>query len=222
MTPHYAVSAANACVTLAQCELDSIDSGEVVEPGYQDGLRFFGNWNTCHARQADGYYRSPNHAGELPDDKTMERLGNILEKMGYTLEWSDEWSSCDGCGKFIRTEPDCYGWKQYGAMVGECDLHCGDCIAADPDAYLEGCLNNPDTAVGDFVNLVKAGFAHMNEDGSFESGFHPGQTDDPAQVLAEYQKRHPDHDFVFSYEPSQFNVEFEIWGKVKSAESKEH
>jgi len=214
MTPHFAIKAAQSCATIAQTELECIDYGEVVEPGYADGLRFFANWNTRHPRQADGYYRSPAHTGELPDDPTMVRLGNILEKMGCELEWSDEWSRCDDCGKFIRTSPDCYDWKQYGAMVDEGTLLCGDCIAADPDDYLESRLNNPQSAVGDFVDLAEAGFTHMN--GTFENGFHPGQTDDPAEVLADFQEQHPTYEFVFSYEPSQFCVEFKIWGRVKS------
>lgn len=58
------------------------------EPGYDDCAVVVGNWN--------GRYAS--------------RLGNIFEKLGLEIEWSDEWGECEDCYKIVRTEPSGFYW----------------------------------------------------------------------------------------------------------------
>lgn len=41
------------------------------------------------------------------------RLAELLEKLGYATEWSDEWAICDDCARAIRTSPDSHFWKPF-------------------------------------------------------------------------------------------------------------
>ncbi len=55
--------------------------------------------------------------------------------------------------------------------------------------------------------------------GTFENGWHPGQTDDPKKILAEYQAKFPDKEFLFQVpEVGQFDVMFTIWGRDKEVD----
>ena len=53
-------------------------------------------------------------------------LDTILERLGFAVEWSDEWSTCNNCNKAFRTSPDSYCWKPaYKEIDG--DILCLDC-----------------------------------------------------------------------------------------------
>jgi hypothetical protein len=83
---------------------------EYAEPGYTNPKRgiLFANWN-CFPRGID----------------------SLLERYGYEVEWSDEWATCDGCSKAVRTEPDGWDWSpSYEYVEGE-GTYCKDCGAAD-------------------------------------------------------------------------------------------
>jgi hypothetical protein len=81
---------------------------EYAEPGYSqpDKAILFANWN---------YF--------------PRGIDTILENYGFAIEWSDEWSTCEDCGKAVRTNPDCWDWKPSFALVGDCTLLCLDCKA---------------------------------------------------------------------------------------------
>lgn len=168
-------------------------AGEYCEPGYSnEKLALFGNWN--------------NVSKEL-----CAALGEH-----YELEWSDEWINCEICGKYFRSNPNCYQWTMYGAILNECECICGDCIKEDPTEYIESALNNPKTCIQSFIDLETLGFQNMN--GTFENGFHAHMTDDPPTILTEYMAKYPEHEFVFgNLGASQFYVDFEIWGRKKEA-----
>ncbi len=73
-------------------------------------------------------------------------------------------------------------------------------------------INNPKQCSRSFIDLSTLSFTNMN--GTFESGWHPHQTDNPVDILAEYRQRYPGHEFVFgNLQASQFYVTFEIWGR---------
>jgi hypothetical protein len=38
-----------------------------------------------------------------------ERLGKVLGRLGFDLEWSDEWTDCGACGRLVRTQANSYG-----------------------------------------------------------------------------------------------------------------
>lgn len=56
-------------------------------------------------------------------------LDFILERAGYAVEWSDEWSTCESCNGAVRTEPDGYFWEPPYKLVDDCTILCLDCYA---------------------------------------------------------------------------------------------
>ena len=162
--------------------------GEYCEPGYTSELPvLFGNWN------------------HVSDD-----LRRALEEH-FTLDWDDEWTSCDLCGKYFRTTADSYEWTMYGDME---TCTCGDCIKEDPEPFIADLIGNPHRCARDFIDLSALGFTNLND--TFENGWHPHQTDDPTAIMAEYTEKYPDHDLVFgNFSASQFYVTFQIWGRPR-------
>jgi hypothetical protein len=92
-----------------QSEIDNMDyARKYGEPGYDNPKKgiLFANWNS------------------FPRNFDM-----VLEKLGYAVEWSDEWFTCD-CGKAIRTQPDSYCWQpSYKEKHGE--ILCKECALED-------------------------------------------------------------------------------------------
>lgn len=76
---------------------------------------------------AEPGYDQPKNGVLLANWNVLARgLDDILEKMGYAVEWSDEWSFCDNCCKCFRTQPDHLGWEpSYQEIDGE--LLCREC-----------------------------------------------------------------------------------------------
>lgn len=158
------------------------------EPGYTDPKKavLFFNWNEVGRRTCD-----------------------ILERYGYECEWSDEWTTCGGCGKALRTSPDSYSWQpSYFDMDGE--YTCLECT--DIEAYLETLEDNPRRAVNDHINPADYGYVKL--EGDFENGFHPGQNDNPTEIFkrlrAAGHKR-----LLFNIDSvSQFYITFEVFKKA--------
>ena len=165
-----------------------------VEPGYDDKPVALGNWNN------------------IP-----EKVSKALEFMGYEIEWEDEWTSCGGCGKLVRTSPNSYGWSQYFAILNDCELICGDCLKQDPSEYLESIENNPKQCVTIEFDLEAAGYTKW-EDG-FENGLHENMNDNPTEILKDLLVRYPKGKFIFNLdEPSQFYIGFSVWKKNEDIE----
>lgn len=95
----------------ARSEVENMGyAASYAEPGYEQPKRgiLLANWN------------------RLPS-----KLTDVLERAGYSIEWSDEWSVCD-CGKAFRTEPDSHSWTPaYTERDGE--LLCRECAPDDTD-----------------------------------------------------------------------------------------
>lgn len=77
-------------------------------------------------------YAEPGHIqpvkGVLIADwnKLPSEIDKILEKLGYAVEWFDEWTTCSNCNRAMRTSPDCYDWTP--AYTEESDgLYCDEC-----------------------------------------------------------------------------------------------
>ncbi len=218
MTPHYAIKAALHCATdLSRCEVESITMAQISESGMlpddSDPWSAFADWNDKRSRDPSGFHGYGSHAGQKIDT-TMCRLLAILENMDIECEWSDEWTSCDDCGRMVRTEPDGYGWRMFG-YIDDCTLICGHCIYAED--YIESRINNPKSAVNDYlVDLVALGFTRL--DPEYENGMHPGQNDDPVKILETLQNDDPGGEFLFTYSPSQFDVAFTAWRRDKETD----
>ena len=179
---------------------------EYAEPGYStDKGILFANWNpSCGFNvQKAQQKRDP-----------IVRLGRIAEKMGFKCEWEYEWTTCQECGKAVRTSPDCYGWTSHYRIVNECELICLDCL--DWAEYLESIEGNPSHACPPEIDPEQYGYVKYN--GDFETGFHPGQTDDPKKVLAT-MTAHGLKSIVFRIAgKGQFDVTWQAYHKLSPAE----
>lgn len=173
----------------AEDELDNMNAAkQYAEPGYTDPreLILMSNWNN------------------LPGTEN-------LEAAGYSIEWSDEWTTCNGCNKAVRTSPDSHGWKRSYAILNECDLLCVQCILADPTEYLDQIADQPTRAVTFDLDLTQHGLELVQDE--FEAGFHRGQTDDPkkiyAKLKAEGRKR-----ITFKIDSvGQFDLTFSVYAE---------
>ena len=103
------------------------------EPGYDDpecGIIATGNWNdvSIYDRETGKFVKV---------DNTVVRVGRLLERLGVSLEWSDEWTTCCQCNKLVRTSPTSYGWQpSYISICG--DSTCEDCTQCIPALYIPG------------------------------------------------------------------------------------
>src|SRR5437773_690737 len=180
-------------------------ASDYAEPGYdspKSGI-VFGNWNPRCGFSApkDVQRRDP-----------IYKLTRILEHHGYELEWEDEWSTCSECGKAVRTQPDCYQWTSYFRVIDDCELICLDCLGRNKESYLESIEDNADVSCPPSWDPAAHGYVLYNMD-KYETGFHPGQNDNPASVLADMRSRGLKH-VVFRFdEKSQFYCKWSAYYK---------
>src|SRR5271165_4945260 len=115
-------------VEAAQGEIENLGyAHEYAEPGYDQPKKgiLFADWN------------------HFPRD-----LDRILERYGYNVEWSDEWSFCDDCAKAVRSTPDSYSWLESGYYNEKDGSYlCQDCVLNDPESYLESLEDRPGHAI---------------------------------------------------------------------------
>ena len=163
------------------------------EPGYDQPSKgiVFANWNP------------------LP-----RGLDTILEKAGYAVEWSDEWTTCEDCQRAIRTSPDSYSWSSSYHCDDNGTILCMDCLADNPSDYLETLSGNTSACLTESlarqIGLTDHGYRLFN-DTEYENGWHPGQNDDP-KAIAEQLKAQGYTDFIFvQTEQSQFYIKFAVY-----------
>ena len=174
-------------------------ASEYGEPGYDQpkaGI-LFADWNDCPKWLIAG-----------------------LERRGYSLEWCDEWIEASETSKAYRTSPDCYGWLPY-YVINDCEVIGGDEIEGGDmlEWYINEYLLNDPTRANLFrgVDLEKLGFEQYN--GTFESGWYPGQNDDPKDVFRKIQRELPKMDVVFSITgKGQFDVHWKAWIRPHASE----
>jgi hypothetical protein len=169
------------------------------EPGYSDpehGI-IFANWN---------------HVSQPVQD--------WLEHHGYAIEWSDEWIISHETGKGYRSSPDGHGWRpsyfitEDCAVIGADEVRNGDEI----DTYIAHLVDDANRADTFGIDWTKHGFRKLNDE-AYESGFHPGQTDDPHKLLKAAQAEYPDHEFIFSIDGAgQFDINFSLWARSTQEE----
>ena len=84
------------------------------------------NWS---AEYAESGYGAPEKGILFADWNVFPRgVDTILERAGYDLQWSDEWGTCEDCGKAVRTSPDGWDWHPYYA---EAEIENGSFICLD-------------------------------------------------------------------------------------------
>lgn len=163
---------------------------DYAEPGYNKPERgiLFGNWNYASRKASD-----------------------LLERMGYALEWSDEWTTCEDCGKAIRTSPNCYDWTPY--YVEQDGAVCFNCV--DWESYLESIEDRPSKAAMSHVNPADYGYMRVSDAGEYENGFHPGQNDNPEAILEALHECGVKRVLFRISSKGQFDISFETWRKAE-------
>jgi len=204
MTPGFVIEVAERMAKkLGLCNSHASDIQWYRE--YADGREapkagiFVANWNNDQTRQGNRYVDVPGNI--------MRRLGDILERMGGELEWSDQVSSCDDCGRLIQTEPDCYSW-QPEFEVGDGSIVCTDCM--DPEEYLSRLADEHGFNSIGSIDPGEHGYVRLNED-SFETGWHPGQTDDPRKMAKQLEGLGVKRFLFHKDEQSQFYVTWSVY-----------
>ncbi len=164
------------------------------EPGYNEAKAgiLFADWNNAPRWLTEG-----------------------LERRGFDLEWSDEWTIAYETGKAYRTSPNGWGWTPYYVFTDNGDVIGGDEIESGDQAewYIEYLLNDP-TRCNLFrgLDLTQYGFKQAFAD--LETGFHPGQNDKPADLFRKAQAEYPDHDVVFQLDDTgQFDCRWSVWAR---------
>ena len=200
MTPDRIIQAGLQSPNLSNIEYNRLvniniyNSDQYGEPGYSTNKEYIvvGNFNPSD-------FKNPGQFG-----RTLDLLEKIAE-----LEWLDEWITCDDCGKLYRCSPDSYSWLQSYHKF-ECGNYvCKDCI--DPEEFLGDIQDNPRKAITLDIDPEDFGFESYN--GVFESGFHPGQTDDPSKIAKEVEAKGFNH-YVFKIDSvGQFDCRFKVYVK---------
>ncbi len=175
------------------------------EPGYNKfdeswcGIVAIGNWNSIDR------YNSETRENIVVDN-TACRLGDVLDKLGVELEWSDEWDECHECHRLVRTSPNSYSWTpSYYQIDGTSEKCCLDCM--DEAEYLEGLENSAgcNTIVDDPSDR---GYQHVK---SFEHGMYGGQDADP-KLIMEIMRKASFSRFIFHIESQgQFDTRFALY-----------
>lgn len=187
---------------------------EYGEPGYQRvgtaGVLLADWWCKCGTvLREDG---TPElHGFELH----YPRLFAALEEQGYELEWSDEWVVDHESGKCYRTQGDSYSWQSSILWTD------GDFLTPDAgiDAWIEELVNDPHRCMTSTVwtrgDLEGAGFVQWERDDphTYESGWHPGQDDDPEAITQQIRAELGDDVEILFYldDSGQFDVRFSAW-----------
>lgn len=215
-------------------------ASEYGEPGYGSantaGVFLGYYWCRCDAvreHYVDGRWTrledGETPRGEVRNDlHTLEhhypRLFAALEDQGYELEWSDEWYVDHETGKAWRTTGDSYSWQPSIVWDGW-----GDYLTPDHgiDAWVEWALEEPTarcipSRVWSATDLEEAGFVQWEPDDphTYENGWHPGQTDDPAAIVTEiHEQAGDDVQVVFLLDSTgQFDIHFSAWTRDASTD----
>lgn len=161
-----------------------------------------GNWNPVTK-----YNRETNRFETIDDTPAL--LRKFFEEMGFVLEWCDEWATCEGCSKLIRTSPDSYCWQPSYFFAEGDGYYCRECMDVEEVfESLEGqsanalnMLDPPDPTDHGYT-LLESGFEH---------GFHPGQDADPA-VIAKSLSEFGVKRFLFMIDDvMQFDMKFSLY-----------
>jgi hypothetical protein len=178
-------------------ELENMQyAGQYAERGYDQPAKgiLFANWN---------YF--------------SKEVACILERVGYELEWSDEWSQCDECTKAVRTSPDGHGWQPF-YILDDSSLVCLSCV--DWPDHLER-VEDTTKGVMSACDPSKFGYRLISESGQYQTGLHIGQDDKPADILAKC-KAAGQTGIVFRVsDKGQFDVTWEVWQRIPEPDETE-
>jgi len=183
---------------------------------------------TKYSHGLDDYaekYSEPGYSKEIDDSPILFANWNGLKgstmsaiEKQFNIEWSDEWYRCGECGGAVRTQGDGHGWTQNYYMFNDCEPVCKDCIdeCEGLQEHIIGDLLDNSKNCNLLIDLDNHGFEEI--ECGYESGWHPGQTDNPEKILIAAQKQFPDKEFIFSdITVGQFDVSFCLYARDKKA-----
>lgn len=182
--------------------------------GAEDATIVLGNWNPKrYPREGDAPLSKVENLGP--------RLARALERVGAEVEWLDEWAQCSECYRAIRTEPDSYSWVPKYTWLGD-DIVCGSCLLEDPAGSIDAgdYINNADKAItwAEGPTLAAMGWTQWapGDPRQFQNGWHPGQDDNPAAILAEVLAADETAEVVFLIDATgQFDVRFSAYTRAR-------
>jgi len=146
---------------------------DYAEPGYPNGPVALGNWNDMlnYDEKADG----PRDPRLLPN-----KVGQLLEQLGFDLDWSDQYTECCECCLPVRTQADCYSWTQSYLLLNDCEPVCFDCLTdsmiVEYLAEIEGGCNS---AIPPGFDPEDFSYHRLNLD--FQDGWY-GTNHDPRKI----------------------------------------
>lgn len=197
--------------------------------GTREDVWVLGNWNNKTVWNPETNEHEPRNGLTRNQATVPGRLFDALERIGVEGEWLDEWQVCIDCQRLIRTEADSYSFQLEAVWVDCEGYRCSDCALEDVDTSLieggyiwkitDGYVEEPESSRAvsfcDTSDLEEIGFTKWapGDPQSYESGWHPGQTDTPQQVAESIaQQSDSDCEIVFYLdETSQFYVGFSAW-----------
>lgn len=170
--------------------------------------------------------RSPDHVSEFGTCHSIEvhypRLMAKLDEVAE-LEWYDEWIVANESSPSMayRTTGDSYSWQSSILWTD------GDFLTPEDDItlWIDEVVNNPQRCLPSHVwsddQLGEQGFAEYQC--GFESGWHPGQTDNPVEIdrliRAEYAEKGSEVDVLFKLSHvGQFDIGFCVFVRVQDSE----
>jgi len=149
---------------------------------------------------------------ELPNgiQSFIEKKCNVLTGFddGYTL--------CSECEKIISTTPGYYG-DQKNYIATEYDFLCRECALSDPESIIDDFKNNSRKALPAwfYPEIEKSGLVCYSPDEycqKFETGFHPGQDDNPKKIAKDIEKELPGFDYLFKINNiGQFDIDWSVF-----------
>jgi hypothetical protein len=154
---------------------------EYGEPGYaaQAGV-MIGDW-WCRDKDCD--YTGLDNRGEKALHDVAAHYPQLVEmaKNGWEFEWYDEWVVDHENSKAYRLQGDSYSWQPSTMFTEDGELLTPD----DPlEVWIAEVVNNPQRClpgrVWNAADLEGEGFTPYQC--GYESGWHPGQTDNPTEI----------------------------------------
>lgn len=178
-------------------DIDDVQyAAEYAEPGYAQPKKgiLLANWN---------YF--------------SRKVTDLLERYGYSIEWSDEWTTCDDCYRIVRTSPNSYSWKRSHWFDEEnCETICERCVKDNHiEEYLEAMENHPRSAITLDIDPAEYGYQLVQAD--LESGWDPGQNDDPQKIYQELKAKGHKHILFVLDSTGQFDINFSVWSKPEAS-----
>ncbi len=137
------------------------------------------------------------------------RLYELCERKDVDLRYSDE-IIFDEQGRAHEINPGYHGQVKTWTLINECEVLAEDEVDDCFDEYVEWLEDNSNSADQWSTDFTPAGY--VKHDGQYESGFHPGQTDNPETIQRELLKTF-DHVIWSIDNTGQFDIGFSAWVK---------